>query len=151
MAQPNGLAFSPDGLKLYVDDSERKEIRVWDVTRDGGVRTGQPPRLAVRTRMHACGRRESAAIIPSHASDSGGVISGPGCMDYAHDMPPYVQEMADWLDDPDKLHPCNGESAFKGFEIMMAMCRSTVQRGKVKLPLPPGEAELAALEKALPG
>jgi predicted dehydrogenase len=83
--------------------------------------------------------------------DSGGVISGPGCMDYAHDMPPYVQEMADWLDDPDKLHPCNGESAFKGFEIMMAMCRSTVQRGKVKLPLPPGEAELAALEKALPG
>src|SRR5271166_6648475 len=33
MAQPNGLAFSPDGRKLYVDDSERKEIRVWDVTR----------------------------------------------------------------------------------------------------------------------
>src|SRR5277367_4790954 len=32
MTQPNGLAFSPDGHKLYVDDSERKEIRVWDVT-----------------------------------------------------------------------------------------------------------------------
>ena len=41
MAQPNGLAFSPDGRKLYVDDSERKEIRVWDVTRDGGVRNGR--------------------------------------------------------------------------------------------------------------
>jgi gluconolactonase len=40
MTQPNGLAFSPDGHKLYVDDSERKEIRVWDVTRDGGVRNG---------------------------------------------------------------------------------------------------------------
>ena len=38
MAQPNGLAFSPDGTKLYVDDSERKEIRVADVTRDGGVK-----------------------------------------------------------------------------------------------------------------
>jgi gluconolactonase len=41
MAQPNGLAFSPDGSKFYVDDSERKEIRVWDVTRDGGVKNGR--------------------------------------------------------------------------------------------------------------
>lgn len=82
--------------------------------------------------------------------NSGGVISGPGCMDYAHDMPPYIQEIADWLDDPEKVHPCNGESAYKGFEIMMAMCRSAVQRGKIKLPLSPGEAELKALEKALP-
>jgi gluconolactonase len=41
MAQPNGLAFSPAGRKLYVDDSERKEIRVWDVTHDGGVRNGR--------------------------------------------------------------------------------------------------------------
>jgi len=83
--------------------------------------------------------------------DSGGVISGPGCMDYAHDMPPYIQEIADWLDDPKKVHPCNGESAYKGFEIMMAICRSAVQRGKINLPLGPGEPELEALEKALPG
>jgi gluconolactonase len=41
MSQPNGLAFSPDGTKLYVDDSERKEIRVFDVTRDGGVKGGR--------------------------------------------------------------------------------------------------------------
>jgi len=41
MTQPNGLAFSPDGKKLYVDDSERKEIRVFDVTRDGGVKNGR--------------------------------------------------------------------------------------------------------------
>lgn len=82
--------------------------------------------------------------------DSGGVISGPGCMDYAHDMPPYIQEIADWLDDPNKVHPCNGESAYKGFEIMMAICRSVVQRGKVTLPLGPGDPELEALEKALP-
>jgi predicted dehydrogenase len=82
--------------------------------------------------------------------DSGGVISGPGCMDYAHDMPPYIQDIADWLDDPNRVHPCNGESAYKGFEIMMAICRSAVQRGKVKLPLGPGEPELEALAKALP-
>ena len=82
--------------------------------------------------------------------DSGGVISGTGCMDYAHDTPPYVQEIADWLDDPKKVHPCDGESAYKGFEIMMAICRSVVERGKVKLPLGPGEPELEALERSLP-
>ncbi len=32
MAQPNGLAFSPDGKRLYVDDSEQKNIRVFDFT-----------------------------------------------------------------------------------------------------------------------
>jgi predicted dehydrogenase len=82
--------------------------------------------------------------------DSCGVISGPGCMDYSHDMPPYVQQIADWLDDPDCVHPCNGESAFKGFEITMAICRSAVRRGKVSLPLDAGRAELEALQEALP-
>ena len=87
------------------------------------------------------------AITP----DSGGVISGPGCMDYAHDMAPYIQEIADWLDDPQKVHPCNGESAYKGFEIMMAICRSAAGHGKVKLPLDRGEPELQALREALVG
>ncbi|MBN1399530.1 MAG: Gfo/Idh/MocA family oxidoreductase [Anaerolineae bacterium] len=81
--------------------------------------------------------------------DSNGVISGSGNMDYAHDMPPYVQQIADWLDDPAQVHPCNGESAFKGFEIMMAMCRSAVQRGQISLPLGPGDPELEALQAAL--
>ncbi len=79
-----------------------------------------------------------------------GVMSGPGYMDYGHDMPPYIQDIADWLDDPEQVHPCNGETAFKGFEIMMAACRSAAQRGKVTLPLGPGEPELEALQKVLP-
>ena len=33
MSQPNGLAFSPDGKRLYVDDSEQKNIRVFDFQR----------------------------------------------------------------------------------------------------------------------
>jgi predicted dehydrogenase len=81
--------------------------------------------------------------------DSGGVISGPGGMDYAHDMPPYVRQIAEWLDDPAQVHPCNGESAFRGLQIMMAIIRSVVQRGKTTLPLGPGEPELQALERAL--
>ena len=81
--------------------------------------------------------------------DSNGVISGPGNMDYAHDMPPYVQQIADWLDDAGQVHPCNGESAYKGLEIMMAICRSATQRGKVCLPLAAGEPELRALAREL--
>jgi len=82
--------------------------------------------------------------------DSNGVISGPGSMNYAHDMPPYVQQMANWLDDDAQVRPCNSESAFRTSEIMMAICRSAVQRGKVVLPLGPGEPELEALKNALP-
>src|SRR4029450_9498637 len=47
--------------------------------------------------------------------NSDGLISGPGCMDYGHDMPPYIDDIATWLDNPARVHPCNGESAFKGF------------------------------------
>jgi gluconolactonase len=37
MAQPNGLAFSPDGERLYVDDSDRKDIRVFDFDSNGNA------------------------------------------------------------------------------------------------------------------
>jgi gluconolactonase len=30
LTQPNGLAFSPDGTKLYIDDSAQRNIRVYD-------------------------------------------------------------------------------------------------------------------------
>ena len=30
LESPNGLAFSPDGKKFYVDDSAKRNIRVWD-------------------------------------------------------------------------------------------------------------------------
>jgi gluconolactonase len=33
--KPNGLAFSPDEKKLYVGDSQRRHIRVFDVREDG--------------------------------------------------------------------------------------------------------------------
>ncbi len=37
MGRPNGLAFSPDESVLYVDDSERRHIRAFDVAPDGSV------------------------------------------------------------------------------------------------------------------
>ncbi len=38
---PNGLAFSPDESSLYVADTERNHIRVFDVTGDGRVCSGR--------------------------------------------------------------------------------------------------------------
>jgi hypothetical protein len=78
-----------------------------------------------------------------------GFLSGPGSMDYDHDMPPYIRDIVSWLDDPDKVHPCNGERAFTEFQVMMAACRCAVQRGKVSPPLGPGAAELEELRQAL--
>ncbi|MDA1073000.1 MAG: SMP-30/gluconolactonase/LRE family protein [Proteobacteria bacterium] len=39
-AAPNGLCFSPDKARLYVNDSERKHIRVFDIDRRGGASGG---------------------------------------------------------------------------------------------------------------
>ncbi len=41
LTQPNGLAFSPDGKRFYVDDSEKRNIRVYDVAPDGTLKNGR--------------------------------------------------------------------------------------------------------------
>jgi gluconolactonase len=41
LSQPNGLAFSPDGKHFYVDDTKEKNIRVYDVARDGSLANGR--------------------------------------------------------------------------------------------------------------
>lgn len=41
LTQPNGLAFSPDGKKFYVDDSEQRNIRVYDVSAEGALSNGR--------------------------------------------------------------------------------------------------------------
>ncbi|OPZ88277.1 MAG: Oxidoreductase family, NAD-binding Rossmann fold [bacterium ADurb.Bin429] len=80
-----------------------------------------------------------------------GVFSGPGCMNYDLDMPPYIADMAAWLDDDGAVHPCNIEAAYKGFEMMMGICRSVVSRGQIALPLGDGPAEIDALQGILGG
>jgi predicted dehydrogenase len=79
-----------------------------------------------------------------------GVQSGPGNMDYDHDMPPYIQEMADWLDDDGKEHPSSFRRAYAGFEIMCAMYRSVIDGGQVALPLTGGMDEIAGLKARMP-
>jgi len=41
LSQPNGLAFSPDGKHFYVDDSEQRNIRVYDFTSEGTLANGR--------------------------------------------------------------------------------------------------------------
>jgi len=72
-------------------------------------------------------------------------------MNYDLDMPPYIQDIADWLDDDRKVHPCNFESAYEGFEIMMALCRSVLDAGQVSLPLSGGMDEIQNLSARLAG
>jgi gluconolactonase len=41
LSQPNGLAFSPEGTRFYVDDSEKRNIRVYDFRPGGTLGTGR--------------------------------------------------------------------------------------------------------------
>lgn len=41
LKQPNGLAFSPDGKRLYVDSDDDKHIHVYDVASDGSLTNGR--------------------------------------------------------------------------------------------------------------
>ncbi|MCL5097389.1 MAG: Gfo/Idh/MocA family oxidoreductase [Candidatus Omnitrophica bacterium] len=81
---------------------------------------------------------------------TGGYQSGEGAMNYDLDMPPYIQEMADWLDDDRKAHPCNWKHASLGAEIMFALQRSAAEGGQVALPLVAGADEQAMLKSRVP-
>jgi hypothetical protein len=80
-----------------------------------------------------------------------GASSEPGCMNYDLDMPPYVAEIADWLDDDRKVHSCNFSSAYAGFEIMMGLCRSAATGGQIALPLTGALDEIELLKTHLSG
>jgi predicted dehydrogenase len=80
---------------------------------------------------------------------SGGHQTGEGAMNYDLDMPPYVQDMADWLDGENKPHPCRFENAFKGAEIMLAMQQSVISGGQIPLPLRNGMDEVAELKRVI--
>jgi gluconolactonase len=41
LSQPNGLAFSPDGKKFYVDDTEQRNIRIYDFQPDATLANGR--------------------------------------------------------------------------------------------------------------
>jgi predicted dehydrogenase len=163
-AEPEWVVGQADGIEKFSDNHPSPDYIAALIQYSNGVRgiiecgAGAPDVPEVdawwrKCRIGAQGTEGFAEVLTGggwRAVTKDGVSSGPGGMDYDHDMPPYIQEIADWLDDESKVHPCNGETAFKGFEITMAAMRSVVQRGKVTLPLSPSdEPELDALQRAL--
>jgi hypothetical protein len=106
-----------------------------------------------RNRIRVMGDRGFAEVLTNggwRSVTDAGVQTGPGAMNYDLDMPPYVRDMAEWLDGG-RIHPCNFASACKGFEIMMGLCRSAARGGQVPLPLAEGADELAELRAAMRG
>lgn len=81
---------------------------------------------------------------------SSGLISGPGGFDVAKDQSPYIKDLADWLDNPNKIHPCNGEVTYHGFQILMGICLSSLEKRKINLPLKTSEPILERLRRELP-
>lgn len=66
---------------------------------------------------------------------NGAMLSGPGTFDPSFEQPIYLKELADWLDNPSKVHSCNADDAYHGFEAVMAICISAMEHQKIALPL----------------
>jgi gluconolactonase len=70
LTQPNGLNFSPDGKRLYIDDTSKHEIRVYDVTPAAELQNGR-----------VFGKEEGRGGVPDgmRVDTSGNVyVTGPG-------------------------------------------------------------------------
>jgi predicted dehydrogenase len=48
---------------------------------------------------------------------------------------PFYTDLADWLDDDKKKHPCNVEISLHGFEIMEGLYKSALENIRVDLPI----------------
>jgi len=83
------------------------------------------------------------------AVTAAGVQRGEGAMSYDLDMPPYIRDMAVWLDGGAE-HPCSFANAYDGFMTMAAMMRSAAEGGQVALPLTDPVDEMALLKKRVP-
>lgn len=83
-------------------------------------------------------------------SSSGGVLlSGPH--DPTPQEPRFIRDLAAWLDDPGQVHSCNGEISYHGFELLMGMVLSSLERRQVEIPITrlPAEPELEQLQQVL--
>jgi predicted dehydrogenase len=73
---------------------------------------------------------------------SSGMISGAGGFDPKLDQPPYIKDLAAWLDDPTRVHPCNGEVSYNGFELANGILVSALEHRKVTFPLEASETPI---------
>jgi gluconolactonase len=69
--KPNGLAFSPDESLLYIDDTDRSHVRVFDVKPDGTITNG---RIFVELKGTEPGAVDGMKID----SEGNAYVTGPG-------------------------------------------------------------------------
>jgi predicted dehydrogenase len=48
---------------------------------------------------------------------------------------PYYRDFADWMDDADRVHPCNVAISAQGYGILEGMCLSALRHTRIDLPL----------------
>jgi len=67
-------------------------------------------------------------------------------------QPLYLRDLADWLDDDNKVHPCNVEASYHGYEILEGLCLSALEHTRIDLPLStiPSEDLNERLRRELP-
>jgi len=118
LAQPNGLAFSPDGKRLYIDDTSKREIRVYDVSHDSELRNGR-----------LLGKEEGRGGVPDGMrvdTDGNVYVTGPGGI---------------WVWDPDGNHlgtilmpesPANFNWGDAGYQTLYITARTSFYRLKTK-------------------
>jgi predicted dehydrogenase len=91
------------------------------------------------------GRGWEAMTRQSH----GRLESGPA--DTSPGEPEHLRLLADWLDYPERVHPSNLHTSYDGFEILMGLALSSLERRRVDLPIAGApEAILERLRDALP-
>jgi predicted dehydrogenase len=85
-------------------------------------------------------------------SSGGKVLSGEGFFNPTYEQPLYIRDLADWLDGKTAHHPCDGDISYHGFQAVMAMYISALERRKVDLPLAeiPQHSLIAELGRQLP-
>lgn len=88
-------------------------------------------------------------------SSEGQVVSGQEdhwSIQESYLQTPYLKDLADWLDSPARVHPCNGSISYHGFEIAMGMCLSSYESKRIDLPIEeiPAEPILEKLKRELP-
>ena len=98
--RPNGLCFSLDESRLFVNDTARKHIRVFDVTPDGGLRNG---RLWAETKGDKPGAPDGMKLDSAgnvYCCGPGGIhVFGPdGTLREMLEVPEYAANFA-WGDD----------------------------------------------------
>jgi gluconolactonase len=114
-AQPNGLCFSADERRLFVNDTERQHIRVFELQADGGLANG---RIFAETKGEGAGAPDGMKLDAQgnvYCAGPGGVhVFDPGgvCLGVVR-MPEYTANFCFGDDDLRTLYVCAATSLYR--------------------------------------